>query len=204
MKNKIIISSLLVSCCLFQLPVFATDLNTIQNNEIPISGGNITLYFDSDGGSDCSPLTIGIGINPDTVYELPTPTKDGYKFEGWYNAENEKIDGSYFSVTSAFDTVENGAVSIVTAKWSQMIINEAPIQPVGGSATLYFDTQGHDIISPLKIGVGINPNTVYELPIPIAIDMKFIGWFTEDGKQIDGSYPYLQVQKQLYMQNGKI
>ena len=47
---------------------------------------DITISFDSDGGSDCSDIKAG--------GSLPTPTKIGYIFDGWYDGSNKITDSS--------------------------------------------------------------------------------------------------------------
>ncbi len=76
-----------------------------DKNETPIYEGanlaanDITLYaywkkttftvtFDSDGGSACSPITVK---DSDTLPDLPTPTKSGYYFLGWYDKNDIPI-----------------------------------------------------------------------------------------------------------------
>ena len=47
-----------------------------------------TVKFDSNGGSACSPITVKDG---DTLPDLPTPTKSGYYFLGWYDKNDMPI-----------------------------------------------------------------------------------------------------------------
>ena len=69
MKKKIIvISSILV------LIVFCTAL-------LACTTGPVTIKFNSMGGSTVDPVTI---TNEDTLITLPTPTRTGYTFNGWY------------------------------------------------------------------------------------------------------------------------
>ena len=49
-----------------------------------------TVYFDSNGGSIAdNELTVTY----DQAYTLPTPVFEGYKFDGWYNGEEEYTNG---------------------------------------------------------------------------------------------------------------
>ena len=64
----------------------AITLCSCSNNNSNISSNNsqnisdkYTIYFDTDGGSPINLITQDYG----TIVELPTPTKDGYKFVGW-------------------------------------------------------------------------------------------------------------------------
>lgn len=40
----------------------------------------VMVIFDSQGGSECPPLSVAAGFK----FTLPTPTKDGYSFIGWF------------------------------------------------------------------------------------------------------------------------
>ena len=40
------------------------------------------IFFDSDGGSSCDPMTFEFGAAIDSD-SLPKPTRDGYTFAGW-------------------------------------------------------------------------------------------------------------------------
>lgn len=56
----------------------SNNSNISSNNSQNISD-KYTIYFDTDGGSPINLITQDYG----TIVELPTPTKDGYKFVGW-------------------------------------------------------------------------------------------------------------------------
>ena len=53
----------------------------------------IVIHFDSNGGSSCSDMTVKYGQSP----SLPTPTKDGYIFDGW------KLNGFSFEAITMPD-----------------------------------------------------------------------------------------------------
>ncbi|MCD8309292.1 MAG: InlB B-repeat-containing protein, partial [Clostridia bacterium] len=42
----------------------------------------VTVTFDSDGGTECEPITVTKG---DSIVNLPEPEKEGYAFTGWYS-----------------------------------------------------------------------------------------------------------------------
>ena len=68
-----------------------------------------TLKYDSDGGSACTNKSITHNVNDGTKWgTLCTPTKKGYKFDGWYSG-NTKITK---------DTVVNSDLN-VKAKWNR-------------------------------------------------------------------------------------
>ena len=50
---------------------------------------SFTVTFDSDGGSECASIVFVDSIELDG--KLPTPTKAGYDFGGWYDGDNEFV-----------------------------------------------------------------------------------------------------------------
>jgi len=67
------------------------------------------ITFDSNGGATCSPIQVKF----DDIYgPLPEPTRTGYSFAGWYNAEGKRI-----TANSIMDTVQT-ANHKLTARWS--------------------------------------------------------------------------------------
>ncbi len=66
-------------------PIYMENGGTIERT----NGGEVTLYLytvtlNANGGT-VSPDSIGIGVDK-ILHSLPTPTKSGYIFDGWYNA----------------------------------------------------------------------------------------------------------------------
>ena len=102
------------------------DANYANNNgtrpviEVPktaINIGEITKYtvsFNSDGGSEISDIKVDAG---DSINELPTPTKDGSIFLGWFeNGTDEN------PVTEPY--TPSGDIELI-AKWQKMICKKA-------------------------------------------------------------------------------
>ena len=65
---------------------------------ILVNGNTFTVYFDPQGGSAVSPVSVGAGtsINP-----LPTTTKTGHNFMGWYTGTNGT--GTQLTTSTVFD-----------------------------------------------------------------------------------------------------
>lgn len=59
----------------------------------------VTISFDSQGGSDCENITAGAGFS----FSLPTPTREGYNFGGWYTKPNG--DGTRASATAPQENI---------------------------------------------------------------------------------------------------
>ena len=109
-----------------------------------------TLSFDSDGGSEVDPVTF----TPDQeVTDLPTPTKKGHTFLGWYDGD-EKVT-----------KLEKGTVGdlTLTAKWELI------------TYTLTFTTMGEPI-APINYTI----NSVIELPKLTRKGYTFLGWLATE------------------------
>ena len=61
-----------------------------NNTSYVLSEGisNILVTFDSNGGSSVTPTSKYVAINQ-PYGDLPTPTKEGYTFDGWFYRENK-------------------------------------------------------------------------------------------------------------------
>lgn len=116
----------------------------------------VKLKFDVDGGVAITDVTAEKGEE----ITLPTPTKEGYKFEGWYL--NDKFEGA--PVTSIV------AKSNVTyyAKWSQLCVITLDVN--GGSlstTTVYAET-------------GANVYDAVKGYVPTKAGLTFGAWFNGD------------------------
>ncbi len=115
------------------------------------------ISFDSAGGTPVEPIS---GNYRDVVTELPTPTKEGHTFLGWFVGD-AKIELPY-PIT--------GDVTFL-AKW-------APLQ-----FTVEFDTRGGDPINSVTVDYG----TEITLPIPNRPYYIFVRWEAE-GESLSGTY----------------
>ncbi|NLC67237.1 MAG: leucine-rich repeat protein [Clostridiaceae bacterium] len=74
-----------------------------------------TLEFDSNGGTDVSDITANYG----DAITLPTPTREGYMFDGWYEDETDNNgSGTQFTATTMPDLGPDGTVKTLYAKWT--------------------------------------------------------------------------------------
>ena len=117
-----------------------------------------TLYFDPDGGSvSQNSKTVTYGSSYGT---LPTPTRNGYTFDGWYTS----ADGG--SLVTSNVTVRLTYNQTLYAHWS-----ENP-----QTYTLYFDPDGGSVdIYSKKVNYG---EYYGDLPTPYRDGYKFEGWYT--------------------------
>ena len=106
----------------------------------------LTLTFDPNGGTTASSITVYKG----ETAELPTPTRAGYTFQGWYNGKTEYTN----------QTVINSSVKL-TAKW--ITTDEAnAIAALGSINDSYEITKGGTKIKPTYAGCVIS-NTNAEI-----------------------------------------
>ena len=112
-----------------------------------------TVKFDTNGGNE---VYEDIQVIENTTITLPTPTKEGYDFVGWYY--------NYELIESGIWTLEN--VTLV-AKWEET------------KYTITFDTNGGIKIDPIVK----KANAIVSLPTPIKEGYKFLGWYINDQKQ---------------------
>lgn len=148
-----------------------TEVGGIMDSENPtILNGDITLYakwsqvtnevrYNLDGGV-CENIDDYTSYISGTDMQLPTPTKRGYNFLGWYTDDNIKID-------SLKADVYYGDVIILTAKWDEIRYN-IDYKQNGGT---FYITQ-----PPKTFGV----NGIEKLPSSSRQGYIFAGWYLDE------------------------
>ena len=122
-----------------------------------------TVAFDADGGEmEGGDITAKIG---DTIV-LPSCTKEGYEFVGWY-------DGDMCTGQAGEDYTVAGDVTLK----AHYVRKEAP------TCTISFDTDGGKEISPMKVEKG----KAARLPEAEKAGHIFLGWYTakEGGTRVE-------------------
>lgn len=120
---------------------------------------SVTLH--TNGADSCKSLT---SYNAGQVTTLPTPTRKGFNFVGWY--DNANFDGN--PIQNITNTVY-GDVEF-WAKWS------------GIEYTIYFVTynQSSEVLPCTFIaGIGIDGTN---MPVPVRDGYTFVGWFSTEFK----------------------
>lgn len=134
---------------------------TIQTSRINVvlsfnTAKTPTVYFNANGGSvNTSGKTVTVGS---TYGTLPTPTRTGYAFDGWYTSAS---GGS--KVTSS-TTVSNSSNHTLYAHWNLVYY------------TVYFNANGGSV-SPSSVSIG-HGRTYGTLPTPSRTGYAFDGWYT--------------------------
>ena len=126
----------------------------------------VTVTFDATGGT-CS--TASKSVTTQSTYgTLPTPTRTGYTFAGWYTAS---AGGTRVKSST---TVTIGYDHVLYAHWT------------GGDITVTFDANG-GTVSPSSKTVKLG-QTYGSLPVPTRSGYLFDGWYTaaSGGSRITG------------------
>lgn len=114
-----------------------------------------TLYFDANGGSVSeSSRSVSSGKS---YGSLPTPTRSGYTFAGWYTSRS---GGSYVTSTTTMGSYD----TTIYAHWEE------------STHTLYFNANGGYVSETSRsVNSGANYGT---LPTPTRDNYTFDGWYT--------------------------
>ena len=113
-----------------------------------------TVKFDLDGGENAKNFVI---VMDGKTAKLPTPTREGYVFDGWYTEDGEQVTE---------DTLITSNLNLV-AKWKQ---KEFKLEFDFGDVDGEFNDSSNV------------PETGFDLPTPEREGYDFLGWYTEDGK----------------------
>ena len=123
------------------------------------TGNTYTITYDTNGG------TLPADAPKTHVYggetKLPTPSRDGYSFDGWYDEQDSKID----SIPADAKDVK------VTAKWT------------GNTYTITYDPNGGTLPADAPKTHIYGGET--KLPTPTRDGYTFDGWYDEQGNKID-------------------
>ncbi len=133
--------------------------------------GEVTVTFDANGGQcDTTSLDITSG---ETVSALPTPTRDGYDFLGWFD-EN----GGEFTAETAVT-----ADITVTAKWTSESSGGETDQPTAAFSL------SSDVNYPPKYHIANTSYKLYGTITSLCGNMTTVkgGIFDTDGKMIYGT-----------------
>ncbi len=71
-------------------------INKHKESCVPFSGGSFKIVFVTNSDDNIGDMRVCIACSPDSYDKLPEPTKEGYKFEGWYYDKSftKKVSGS--------------------------------------------------------------------------------------------------------------
>ena len=137
---------------------------TMPDNDVTISGSfsanQYTVKFNANGGSECENITVTY----DGKYtDLPTTTRTGYTFDGWY-------DGS--TKVTADTGVKITADQTLTARWT------------ANTYTVKFDSDGGSACKEITVTYDGKYPT---LPAPTKEGYTFEGWFDGETQVMSGT-----------------
>ena len=122
-----------------------------------------TITLDVNGGDPLVETTLTGEAG--SAVTLPTPTKEGYTFLGWYNGEVK------------FEETEMPAENItLVAKWEEVEIPGPGPDPVV-TFTITFDVNGGNALA--ENSITGEAGTAVELPVPTREGYTFLGWLYE-------------------------
>ncbi len=141
-----------------------------------------TLYFDACGG-EVDLTTEYIVSYHDTYGSLPTPEREGYSFDGWYESEYDGTEITRYTI------VTETSSHTLYAHWT------------ANTYTVYFDANGGDAYSTSK---SVTYDRTYgALTYATRSGYTFVGWYTapSGGFQVtEDSYVTLSQDHTLYAQ----
>ncbi|MDR3187691.1 MAG: leucine-rich repeat protein, partial [Prevotellaceae bacterium] len=115
------------------------------------------ITFDKQGGTgSASDINITVGA---PVPSLPTLTRSGYTFRGWYTLAG----GGGTHITQGITFTNNGNVKLY-AKWEATLT----LNPTGGAVSITTNPVAYNA-------------PVGALPVPTRTGYTFDGWYTEEG-----------------------
>ena len=135
-----------------------TTVSTTSNQTLYAqwTANTYIVSFDSNGGNTIS--TILTATYDKTYGELPTPTRTGYTFAGWYTA---KTDGTKVTSTTKYNLTSN---QTLYAYWT------------ANTYTVTFNANGGSTDATSKT---VTYNSTYgELPTASKTGYTFVGWYT--------------------------
>lgn len=130
----------------------------VETKEETVKVTKYTVKFDADNGSKVTSKTVE---KNNVVMKPANPTKEGYKFIGWYNG----------NVEFNFKTKITKNLTL-KAKWEKIEKPVEPEKPV--TYTVKFDTAGGSTIADKKVDEG---KTVIEPADPTKEGYTFVGWY---------------------------
>ena len=137
---------------------------TMPDNDVTITGSfsanQYTVKFNANGGNECEDITVTY----DGKYtNLPTTTRTGYTFDGWYDGSTKVTAGTIVKIT---------ADQTLTAKWT------------ANKYTVTFDANGGSACEDITVTYDGKYPT---LSAPTKEGYTFEGWFDGETQVMSGT-----------------
>lgn len=141
---------------------FTTEITkniTLEARWLETSAKKWKVTFDVVGGQQIEPLNV---VDGKKIDKIPTPTKDGYKFVGWYHNNNK------------FDSTQKITKDItLVAKWEKIATEETDTPKVS-KYTVTFDSNGGSSVPKQNIEQN---KTASKPSNPTRDGYVFLGWY---------------------------
>jgi uncharacterized repeat protein (TIGR02543 family) len=121
-----------------------------------------TITYNYNGADGGNTLTSSTYTTDGTALTLPTPTRTGYVFDGWF-------DDAGFSGTALGASITTASSKTIYAKWSP------------GTYTITYNYNGADGGNSQASGSFTTGGTSLNLPTPTKSGFVFGGWFDDAG-----------------------
>lgn len=140
------------------------------------SAKTYTISYDSNGGSVPSATTITYNTAFSST-NLPTPTRTGYTFAGWWSGETsgngsgtQISTSSTFSTAISFSTIDHTYNTLTLyAKWTPITYTTSVVTTKPGNASGNVSYGGNT-------SYPCTYDTVFSVPLPTLTGWKFTGW----------------------------
>lgn len=163
MKSKKFLATLALSMAVLGLVSCKTkNKNNTPENPGPVVTTKYTVTFVTNGGTNVNSIEVDAG----STVTLPTTTRDGYTFEGWYKDQ-------------AFNTAftEGTTITANTTLYAKWVKNsEDPIVTPTTEYTVTFVTNGGTSVNPISVAEN---STITSLPSTTRDGYSFTGWYTD-------------------------
>ena len=129
-----------------------------------------TITYDLTDATNAADLASRFNVRynvtfGDYVGEMPVPTKTGYRFTGWYTAEDG--NGTLYSSDTVYSISDDVTLY---AGWTAMVF------------TIYFDA-GEGALLDMDRDYFTYGKSLENLPTPTKTGYTFAGWYTESGER---------------------
>ena len=121
----------------------------------------ITITLNANGGKVSKP-SVSVAKNTAYLSQLPTPTRAGYEFSGWYTA---KSGGT--KITSVTKATVNRTIY---ARWTKIV------EEKDTTCQVTFNASGGTVFQKRKIV--LQGSRYRDLPTPTRNGYQFLGWYT--------------------------
>ena len=167
MKKKLLALILAISLAIPSVPQARMQTVTAAENEVVYQ---YTFHFETNGGTALDDYIIRSDVSE--VWVLPTTTRTGWVFDGWYLDENleTKFDLYNCNLTEVYP---NGTVIPLYAKWREKD------SPSGQVYTITYMLNGGQFLTNHYPTTFQSGDTIV-FPVPVKEGYEFDGWYVDE------------------------